>query len=417
MIFSRSSISNWSLLKKISFRFIFSYFILYNITSFASTLGSSLIFWVGKHILRIDYEFSAIGYGSGDTTYQYIQIFVFVVTALISTFIWSILDYKRPSYNKVAYFFQLILRFVLIYYLLVYGFIKVFYLQFSPPSLNRLLQPAGDMSPMGLAWTFMGYSKAYCIFSGLLEVIGGYLLVSKRTQTLGSIIIIAVMANVFMMNMCFDIPVKLFSFHLLAMALILCFTDYKKLINIFILNKDTKKTDFYSPYTFKNQMEINVIRGIKLFLITGVSIVFISMGYSRSKNYGVNRVKPELYGIWETSYFIKNNDTIPALVDDNNRWEYLIIDYKDRATIKTMTGNNKRYSFITDSTFNKISMFKDTDTIIHNFSYKKHNEHFLELNGQLDSDNLKIILTKKDLDDFRLTKRGFNWINEKPYNR
>lgn len=57
-------------------------------------------------------------------------------------------------------------------------------------------------------------------------------------------------------------------------------------------------------------MEINVIRGIKLFLITGVSIVFISMGYSRSKNYGVNRVKPELYGIWETSYFIKNNDTI-----------------------------------------------------------------------------------------------------------
>jgi 4-amino-4-deoxy-L-arabinose transferase-like glycosyltransferase len=42
--------------------------------------------------------------------------------------------------------------------LLGYGFAKVFPLQFAQPSAFRLGQQLGDMSPMGLLWTFMGFS-------------------------------------------------------------------------------------------------------------------------------------------------------------------------------------------------------------------------------------------------------------------
>ena|GEM_PF-5392919 len=33
------------------------------------------------------------------------------------------------------------------------------------PTLDRLVQPFGDASPMGLVWTFMGASTAYPIFA------------------------------------------------------------------------------------------------------------------------------------------------------------------------------------------------------------------------------------------------------------
>ena len=43
------------------------------------------------------------------------------------------------------------------------------------------------------------------------------------------------MSNVFMLNMSYDVPVKLFSFHLLVAAIILAGPDLANLANFFIL--------------------------------------------------------------------------------------------------------------------------------------------------------------------------------------
>ena len=54
-----------------------------------------------------------------------------------------------------------------------YGFAKVVPLQFAQPSSIRLGQQLGDMSPMGLLWTFMGFSPSFQIFTGAVEVLAG----------------------------------------------------------------------------------------------------------------------------------------------------------------------------------------------------------------------------------------------------
>jgi hypothetical protein len=40
---------------------------------------------------------------------------------------------------------------------------------------DRLLKPYGESSPMGLLWTFMGYSTGYNLFTGGAEALGGLL--------------------------------------------------------------------------------------------------------------------------------------------------------------------------------------------------------------------------------------------------
>ena len=114
---------------------------------------------------------------------------------------------------------RVLVRFFLCEMLLGYGFAKVFPLQFAQPSSFRLAQQLGDMSPMGLLWTFMGYSPSYQMFTGAVEVLAGLLLTTRRTTLLGALVALAAMTHVFALNMCFDVPVKLYSFNYLMMAI------------------------------------------------------------------------------------------------------------------------------------------------------------------------------------------------------
>jgi hypothetical protein len=64
---------------------------------------------------------------------------------------------------------------------------------------------------MGLAWTFLGFSKAYNYFMGIAEAGGGLLLLFRRTAIFGVLLSMIVTSNIVAINFCFDVPVKLYS--------------------------------------------------------------------------------------------------------------------------------------------------------------------------------------------------------------
>ncbi|RZN84254.1 MAG: DoxX family protein [Winogradskyella sp.] len=383
---------------------------------FTSGLFETPFRWIGKTILGFNYEFDVSGYGSGDNTYAYITLFVNIILAITVTIFWSIFQRNRKEYNKFFYWFLVILRFFIIAAMLLYGFVKVFQIQFQPPSFVKLLQPMGEYSPMGLAWTYMGYSKGFGMFAGLMEIIGGVLLIWRRTATLGAFIVIGVMAQVAMMNLMFDIPVKLFSIHLVLMAGVIFITDIKRFTSVFIRNKSTESYNFYHPIVSENYHK--VIRNIKIIVLPILLIAGCVLSYLGNLNISDVNHRPKLYGIWETKTFVRNNDTVPPLVTDSHRWRYLLIERKENAIVKTMTDNLVRHTFITDTIEKRITIYSQygvKDSL--NFNYTLKDSEHLKLFGTLENDSLIISLTKKDLDKFPLKSRGFHWINERPYNK
>ena len=130
-------------------------------------------------------------------------------------------------------------RYYLATTMLTYGWIKLFPLQFPAPGPDRLLQAYGDSSPMGIAWTFVGASAGYQMFGGLMELVGGYLLFWRRTTFLGALVVAGVMTNVAAMNLFYDVPVKLFSTHLILMALFLAAPDLPRLFGLLLFNVPT----------------------------------------------------------------------------------------------------------------------------------------------------------------------------------
>lgn len=213
---SLEATNQWSFVKKQAFRFFGLYFFLYLIstTNTFSFLYNGFIEWVGVK-LHIWNGISVYPNGSGDTTYNYVQLICLLIVALIGSIVWALIDHRRRHYDKLLYWLMVVLRYGLAYYMVNYGFAKIFIGQFPSLTLSRLMQPIGDCSPMGIAWTFMSASRPFTVFTGIAEALGGTLLFFRRTTMLGCVFSVIVLANIVAMNFCYDIPVKLFSSHLL----------------------------------------------------------------------------------------------------------------------------------------------------------------------------------------------------------
>jgi hypothetical protein len=162
----------WSFTLRLSFRFAFTYLVLYSfpypltaipgvtfLSKWHTTLWNNIVVWTGTHVLHLTQPIQIALNGSGDRTYDYVQISLILVFALAAMLLWSLLDRKRKNYIYLHQWLRVYVRLVLGATLLSYGTSKVIKTQFPDPSLGVLLEPYGDSSPMGLLWTFMGYSK------------------------------------------------------------------------------------------------------------------------------------------------------------------------------------------------------------------------------------------------------------------
>lgn len=412
----------WSGIKKFFFRFVFIYAILYclpfplylipgtdSILESYSDIYHSLAIWFGKIFFGLD--ITIFTNGSGDTTYDYVLVFSFVIISISGSIFWGLIDRSRNNYIALSDKLRIFVRYYLAFFLFSYGFVKIIKTQFPFPTLGRLQQPYGESSPMGLAWTFLGYSEGYNYFMGFSEALAGVFLFFKRTTLLGGLLTMAVMGNVAVMNFCFDIPVKLFSLHLFLFAFLLVFKDLKPLFNFFVKNENSAPK--ISPPLLKSGLIRKAVFVLKMILIVWLIYTNISEAYQYVKT---DADKPPLFGIYKTGTFILNNDTVKTTSYENKSWKTLTLDRWDRASLR-LEDTTIRFTYYADTIRKKIQFAQredSTKTFELDYNFVNDNIQFI---GSYFGDSINIVAAKKSDDDFLLVKRGFHWINEYPFNR
>ena len=415
----------WSGPTRIAFRFVFVYFLLYNIGTFIDlfpftdyiaekyeALWHMIIPWVGSHILHLASPITIFTNGSGDTTYDYVKALTQFVIAVLGTLIWSILGRRRREYRTLHQWFMLMLRIALGIIMISYGAVKVIKSQFPDPSLGRLLQPYGDSSPMGLLWTFMGASKSYTIFAGAVECLGGFLLFIPRLTTLGALISMGAMGNVFLLNMSYDVPVKLFSFHLFLMAAILAAPDLRRLADFFLFHRATQLPT-YSP-RLRKKWAAWLLFAAQALLIGYYSV--ISFVHAHQSLAAYNK-KPAISGLWAVDEFAIDGQSVPVSLDHPDRWRQFVMGPFDVFVI-FVDGNRQRYRSQLDAAANKITLTRrDDPTKKSELMFTNTQADQLTLAGKMDGRQLSVKLHRLPPPVFLLNTRGFHWINEFPYNR
>lgn len=422
----------WPLYQKVGFRFLFSYFVLYLFPYPVGSLGNlkteiqayrnfciPIVSWVGAHVFGIREPIKQIANGSGDQVFDYVLLFCILVVSVVATVIWSWLDRKRADYEWLNQWLRLMLRFSLGAAMMLYGADKIFRMQFPEPALARFVDTYGRTSPMGLLWAFMGMSRAYSFFGGLGETVGGVLLFIPQFTLLGALVSLAVLANVLMLNFCYDVPRKIYTTHLILMGLVLIWPDMKRLLNILVFNRATEPRRQVPLFNDKFLNRAVLVGQILVGL--GCFYFYMQAGYVDQENIASVRLTDSIRGIWSVQDISIDGVPHPPLLTDTERWQRVIFDDSKILLIQDMDGAFNSYLLDLNLPGKSFTLSKRKDAYYHaSFTFERPDPNVINIDGQAGGQRIQATLRRVDLSDperFLLLNRGFHWVDPTLLNR
>jgi len=425
--------ADWTLWQKIAFRFFCIYFLLTiapwswldnSVPGIGYVTGyyDQAISWIVEMFNKYWFHFAkttVVNNGSGDTSFNWEMVFTFLSLAATGTMVWSLPDRKRKSYTQANYWLRTFLRYFLIINCFGYGIDKWYALQMPFPNQSQLATPLGDFLPMRLSWMFIGYSSPYEMFSGAMEILAGLLLLNRKTITIGTCVAMTVFMNVMVLNLCYDIPVKLFSIHLVIYCGYLLLNDGKRLLDFFVFNRAVQSNSINHINFPKKWMRVTRMVLKLAFIALFVVMPFYNTRAWYQSLYKEIDTKPIRSGLYEVSVFAVNKDTIAGLVTDTLRWKDMIFEKGGLGSVgSTDTAFRQRYrrgyfNFVPDTTTKTIGFKKSASAtqFIFSLHYDLPDSNTIKLWGSWKTDSLYILL-KRSNRHFQLTERQFHWISE-----
>ncbi len=421
-------VPQWNPAKLILFRFLFVYLILFlfpfpldlipPIQEGYAALWTVVVQLVGERLFQVEILLGEVD--SGDTAYEYVKMFCCLMLATFSAIAWTLLDRRRSNYTRLYGWLRVYVRFSLAALMIAFGAFKVIPFQFRGPSLERLVEPLGEFSPMALLWTFMGASKPYSFFAGLGEMVGGLLLTIRRTTLLGSLLIVAVLSNVVMLNFSYDVCVKLMSCHMLAMAVFLAAHDLRRLGDLLLFNRPVQAVEIDPTFQKKWLQRTSLV--LRTVVVIGFTLGMLLMVHGLRETYDNGAPKSPLYGIWNVEEFELDGEIRSPLLTDADRWRRVIFDsftsMDVQVAIQPMESPIRRFDLKLDTESRTFNVTKQEDPEWKaSLTYERPEPDLLVLAGTFEDRNVRAKLRRVDPSNFLLLNRGFHWINETPYLR
>lgn len=415
-----------NIVQKVLLRFVFLYVILYILPyGFEYILQidtNNLSFWktittkFGEMFLGWEYNQDRLLSGF-DSKYDYSRFLLIALLSIVGALIWVLIDSKidRAYTDKLKILLQTILRYHIGLTLILYGLSKVFLLQFGIMDIDSLETKIGEHGGMSFLWAFMSYSKFYGITAGLMEVIGGVLLLFRKTTSLGAFLLLIVMSNVVLMDIGYDVSVKMFAIHLLLMILVLMSDDLKRLYNFFLGNESTTAKNFYPLFEGQKVKKIG-------YLLKGVMLVYFLISFSLSMMERIEKQHGNEYHNLTSSHeieiFVKNGDTISNDKTSEIRWKKMNINglsyLPETLLIIKEDNTTERFKFTADTLAKKIRLTNlyDNTQKTHELTYESVEEKVFIYQGVFKGDTLWMKTKAKTLKDYRLTRDGIRWIRD-----
>lgn len=330
----------------------------------------------------------------GDGRWTFIALLVFLVIAVLISLAWTLTDKGKtfPSLPKYIYVFS---RYYLACLLLIYGTSKLYGNQFTLiPSI--LAQPVGNLDTHDLFWTFMGASKSYRIFAGLLETIAALLLLFRRTATVGALLAIMLLINILMLNIAYDTWVKIIAFHLILFAIITLIPDIKTLFQIFILRQPATLAVVppvveHQKYRWLQYTLKSVAFGVMIFTF-GITELWNSDGEPPYRN---------IVGIYEIDRFhVQERSSVKTSMP----WKKIVINQFDFLTVHYPNDSIARFNFQADTTSRSLEFqSRQGNTHLSRLTYTVSGNQWL-FKGFLNNDSIEFTSKKIVMHDLNLLK-------------
>jgi len=391
-------------------------------------LTNLIVPWVGAHVFGAA-DLSGGGPGTGDGPREWVRTFLYAIMAVIAAAIWTAARPRTRHPERVHAWVRAFLRYPLAFAMIDYGVVKFTRVQFGTQPLQQLMTPLGEFSPPALMWAFMTSSFPYRIFAGLAEVVGGLLLLSRRTTTLGALIVFAAMSNVLAMNLAYDVSVKMLAGHLALMSVILVVPDMRRLSKVFLLNRAAAPVPM--PSLVANERLSRMLRVAAIsYAVYGIAdVVRYNVSLGASSHAGPNS---SLAGIYDVESLTRNGRSITD-ASDTTRWSRVSIETSGFMTVQFPGDRVRSFMTTADSARGRLVLILPSGSLDPRFDYRNYYVPFTQqlidsapardttrrfqlaleqpdrahvrLRGRLQRDSVDVVLRR--FDDSRLLLR--NW--------
>lgn len=220
-----------------------------------------------------------------------------------------------------------------------------------------------------------------------------------------------------MLNLSFDVPLKLFSSHLLAQALFLAAPDLRRLANLFLLNRATEPAP--EPPLISRPRVRKIAQALVAVLFATYVGYSLFDAFKMSKTIGELAPKPPFYGVWTVDEMAIDGQVRPPLLTDPDRWRRVIFPYTDVLAVQTPEGAIKYYSLKLTPATRTFALSEDPGSKKKPdlLSYRETGPGRLEIAGTFQGRKVHATIHREEPSKFLLTSRGFRWINEHPLNQ
>ena len=148
-----------------------------------------------------------------------------------------------------------------------------------------------------------------------------------------------------------------------------------------------------------------------------IVLLAIAAAFSLSSRTGPNAEKSPLFGIWEVQQMTVDGDVRPPLLTDKARWRRVIMQAPTAAVFQKMDDSYEHYTTEFGTDGKTLAITPASGTGASTVTYQRLSPELLVIEGPIDGRVVRLELTPRDLNSFVLNSRGFNWVQNVPFNR
>jgi hypothetical protein len=322
----------WSLFKKISFRIAFPFFLMMCIPLTGEWYKHLIgIDWTNLHYRDIydicrfpTFSFIEVSpqarWGIGGYANWGVTFLVAVAIGLV----WTVVDKKRKEYDVLNYWLRVIIRYRAALGIIGFGFTKLLPVQMPYPSQALLNGDFGDFTEQKIYWMSIGIVPWYQIFTGIVEVGAGTLLLFRKTTSWGAALLVGTLGTIVVVNLAYDGGVHVYSSFFVLLGVYLLITDVKNAVDLLVFEKFVVPVKRYYPLFTEGWQKYG-----RIFVKSAIVFIFIfvffyyqllNFLYDPYKQPSLKGVK-ELRGNYTVTEFRLNNKIIPYSPFDTQRWQ------------------------------------------------------------------------------------------------
>lgn len=238
-----------------------------------------------------------------------------------------------------------LLRFIVSFLIIFYGFAKLNGAQFTILS-SELDKPMGQVSGFWLTWYYFGYSPVYSNFLGVVQIVGGVLLMFRKTTLLGSCLLLPVVSNIILIDIFFGVAID---------ALVVALIIESALIGILAIHRHELLEVFWSkqnslfPDRSATKSRVFGKYAIRILIIAIPAVYTYWVA-----NYN-NRLPTQLDGAWDVVSVAPQNGVgvnAPAIIFFERNRAFMCV-------FKSKDGSYKQHHFEVDENKRTITIWDE----------------------------------------------------------